>query len=195
MQIKPPGMFSRGKIILGRPAPHINPESLVFELSNVWKPRGFEVYKSALIGVDVVLKKSGWTGLAIKIKHDAQGTELMFNAFMPSAFVRMMAMGLIPILIVNSTSWKPLIAEFGQYVSASPYFNGGQLPPGSQGMLPPGAPQQQQFGGAPPQQQFAPQGAPQGGAQQAPPCNVCGTKLDWHAAQNRWGCPQCRELR
>ncbi|HEY4182448.1 MAG TPA: hypothetical protein VGM90_36705 [Kofleriaceae bacterium] len=192
MQIKPPGMFSRGKITLGRPAPHINPDSLVFELTNVWKPRGFEVYKSALFGVDVVLKKSGWTGLAIKIKHEAQGTELMFNAFMPSTFVRMMAMGLIPILIVNSTSWKPLIAEFGQYVTASPYFNGGQLPPGSQGQLPPG-----QFGGppqgAPPQQQFG--GQPQGGPQQAPPCNVCGTKLDWHAAQNRWGCPRCQQLR
>ena len=114
-----------------------------------------------------------------------------------------MAMGLIPILIVNSTSWKPLIAEFGQYVTASPFFNGGQLLAGAQNQLPPGqfggqqgGQPQQQFapqGGPPPQQQFG--GQPQGGPQQAPPCNVCGTKLDWHAAQNRWGCPRCQQLR
>ena len=112
MQIKPPGLFSRGKIAIGFPAHHITPDSLVDELGRAWAPQGFTVYKSALIGLDVVLKKSGWTGVGLKIKQNNGMTELAYNAFAPSAMVRVMAMGLIPILIVNSTSWKPLLRSF-----------------------------------------------------------------------------------
>lgn len=127
MQIKPPGMFSRGKLVLERSAPHITPDSLVEELTRAWAPRGFEVYKSALAGVDVVLKQSGWTGIAIKIKQNNGMTELAYNALSPSVLVRLLAMGLIPLLIVNSTSWQPLLRTFEQYVQGSTYFTAGQL--------------------------------------------------------------------
>ena len=135
MEIKPPGLFSRGKIIIGFPAPHITTQTLVDELGRAWGPQGFQVYRSALIGLDVVLKKSGWTGVGIKIKQNNGNTELAYNAFAPSAMVRVLAMGLIPILIVNSTSWKPLLRSFELYVQSSPYFNAGQLA-GGQAMLP-----------------------------------------------------------
>jgi len=52
MQIKDPGFFSRGKIILP-PSPHITPDSLLQELQQQWGPRGYEVYKTALIGADL----------------------------------------------------------------------------------------------------------------------------------------------
>lgn len=135
MQIKPPGLFSRGKMVLGFPAPHITPDALAFELQRAWAPSGFQVYKSALVGVDVVLKKSGWTGIAFKVKQNNGMTEIAYNAFAPSAMVRVMAMGLIPILIVNSTSWKPLLRSFEQYAQSSPFFNG-QLDGGYQAQLP-----------------------------------------------------------
>jgi hypothetical protein len=164
-------MFSRGKINLGRPAPHITPDSLLQELTQVFQQQGFEVYKSALIGVDVTLKKSGWTGVALKIIHEGPNTIIRYNAYAPSAFVRIMAMGLIPILIVNATSWKPLLRQFEAYVQGAPFFGGNALPPGAQGQLGPGPQpgfqQQQQGYGQQPQQQFQ-QGQPQQGYGQQP---------------------------
>ena len=125
MQIKDPGFFSRGKIILP-PSPHITPDSLLQELQQQWGPRGYEVYKTALIGADLVLKKSGWTGIAMKINQGPAQTEIIYNAFSPSVFVRLLAMGLIPLLIVYSNSWKPLLQDFRMYVQSSPFW-GGQL--------------------------------------------------------------------
>ena len=170
MQVKPPGGFSRGQIIIGAPAPHITPDSLLQELTQQWGPRGFKVYKSSLPGLDVALKKSGWTGVAIKIKNDANGTTLAYNAFAPSAFVRAMALGVIPILILNANSWKPLLRSFEQYVQGSPFF-GGQM-------------QLQQPAA---QQQPAPQ------QQQTYPCATCQTVLQWVAQYQRWHCPTCQQ--
>lgn len=190
MQIKPPGLFSRGKIAIGFPAQHITTQTLVDELSRAWAPQGFTVYRSALIGLDVVLKKSGWTGIGIKIKQNNGMTELAYNAFAPSAMVRVMAMGLIPILIVNSTSWKPLLRSFEQYVQSSPYFNAGQLGGGQQAMLPQavahyphGMPQQQ------PHMQMQQAAPPQY------PCQTCGTQLQWVAEHQRWFCGRCQQYR
>lgn len=142
MQIKDPGFFSRGACILPY-SPHITPDSLLQELQQAWGPRGYEVYKTALIGADLVLKKSAWTGIAIKISHSPQSTTLKFNAFSPSVFVRLMAMGFIPLLIVYFNSWKPLIQEFRGYMEQSAFLRGqmggGQYPAGQMG---PGQPQQ-----------------------------------------------------
>ena len=218
MQIKQPGLFSRGRIILGRPAPHVTPDSLLTELTQVWKPRGFTVYKSALVGVDVALKKSGWTGVAIKIKQRDGMTELVYNAFSPSVMVRMIAMGLIPILIINANSWKPLLRTFEQYVEGSPFFTTGQLS-GGQAQLPQatahyphGAPQQQQQPHAQQQQQqqpYAQQQQPYAQPQQAYghqpqqqqqapqqyPCGQCQSILQWVAEHQRWYCGTCQQYR
>lgn len=174
MEIKPPGAFSRGRIIFGRPAPHITPDTLLQELTHAWGPRGFEVYKSSLIGLDVALKRSGWTGLAFKIKQVNGNTEILYNAFAPSAFVRFMFMGAIPILIVNSTSWKPLLREFEGWLRTSPFFTGGQLPgqgpvplPHAVASYPHGAPPQQQWQQPAPQQWQQPQEPPPQQWQQA----------------------------
>ena len=201
MQIKQPGMFSRGKITLG-PSPHITPESLAHELGQAWAPRGFNIYKSSLFGVDVVLKKSGWTGIALKIKQTPTGaTEIIYNPFMPSALVRIMAMGLIPVLIVNSSSWQPLLRTFEQYLQASPFFNAGQLGGGQQAMLPQavahypqGQAQQHQQHQQHQQQHQQPQQQAQGAPPQYP-CASCGTTLQWVAEHQRWFCGRCQQYR
>jgi hypothetical protein len=201
MQIKPPGLFSRGRLTLSGPFPHITPDSLLQELLQQWGPRGFTAYKSSLPMLDVALKKSGWTGVAIKIKQSPTETTLVYNAFSPSMFVRMLQPGLIPLLIVSNSSWKPLLRAFEQYVQGSPFYGGsmqlqqpmqGQLGmPPQQGapMHPQGAPMHQQ--GAPMQQQAAPQqhGAP---AQQYP-CPRCQSPLQWAAQYQRWFCARCQQ--
>ena len=215
MQIKPPGGFSRGKITLGGPAPHITPDALLQELTQYWGANGFTVYKSALVGLDVAIKKSGWSGIAIKIKQDGTGTVLAYNAFSPSAMVRLLALGLIPLLILNAKSWKPLLRDFEQYVQGSPFFGGmqQQLQQGQQA----GGQQQYQQQQAAPQQQYQQQTAtpqqqqaaqqqyqqqaatPQQQAaqqqQQQYPCQQCQAPLQWVAEHQRWYCGGCQQYK
>jgi len=175
MQIKPPGLLSRGKIILDGPAPHITPEALCQELARQWEPQGYSVYQSKLIGLDVALKKSGWSGVAIKIKQDGTGTVLAYNAFSPSAMVRMLAMGLIPILIINAKSWKPLLRSFESYIQGSQFFGGTQQQLG-QG-------QQQAQGGYQQQPQQGQQQAQAGYQQQQQPQAQAGYQQQQPQAQ------------
>ncbi len=157
VQVHQPGFFSRGKILMP-PSPHVTPDTLLQELSQSWGPRGYEVYKTALIGADLVLKKSGWTGLALKIKHSPTQTEILWNPFSPSALVRLLAMGLIPLLIVKANSWNPLCREFQQYVEGAPFF-GGMMAGGMAPQLGMGAP-----GMGPPMMGQPPMGQPMMGA-------------------------------
>ncbi len=186
MQIKPPGGFSRGRLILGGPAPHITPDSLLQEITQAWTPHGFKVYKSSLPGLDVALKKSGWTGIAIKIKQENGGTVLLYNAFSPSALVRMMALGLIPLLILNANSWKPLLRQFEQYAQGSPFF-GGQMQLQQQHQQHHAPPQ-----AVAPQHQYQQQHQQQ---QQSYPCQQCQTPLQWVAQYQRWYCGTCQQYK
>jgi hypothetical protein len=162
MQIKDAGFWTRGTANLP-PSPHITPDTLLQDLTQYWGPRGFEVYKSALFGIDLVLKKSGWTGVGIKILQSPQGTVIRFNPFAPSAAVRLLAMGLIPLLIAYYSAWVPLLGEFRRYLEQSPFLRGqlpgagygGQLGPGQQQ----GYPQQPQQGYGQPQQGYPQQQA------------------------------------
>ena len=189
MHVKPPGGFSRGQINLGYPAPHITADSLLQELTQRWGAGGFKVYKSSLPGLDVALKKSGWTGVAIKIKHEPAGTTLVYNAFSPSAFVRMLALGLIPILILNANSWKPLLRSFETYVQGSPFF-GGQMQLQQQQQQ-----QQYQQPAMQPQAAMQQQAATQQQAQPQYPCLQCQTILQWVAEHQRWYCSTCQQYK
>ena len=187
MQIKPPGLFSRGKIILNGPSPHVTPDSLLQELTNSWSPRGFTVYKSALPLIDVTLRQSGWTGIGFKIKHSATESTIVYGPFSPSMFARMVGGP----LLLWFTSWKQLLRNFEGYAQSSPFF-GGQMQPGQQmQQLMPGQGMPQQ--GQPMQQQpMAQQAAPQGGQQQYP-CPRCQSPLQWAAQYNRWFCARCQQ--
>ncbi len=136
MQIKDPGLFSRGKITLA-PSAHVTPDALMAELQQVWGTQGFEVYRTALLGADLVLKRSAWTGISLKIKHGPQSTDILFNAFAPSVWVRLFSMGVIPVLILYFKSWTPLLREFAVWAPTSPLLTGqmgaGARPAGQMG--------------------------------------------------------------
>ena len=173
MQIKNAGFFTRGTCTLP-PSPHITPDTLLADLQQMWGPRGYEAYKSALIGIDLCLKKSGWTGIAIKIAHSPSSTVIRFNPFAPSVLVRLFAMGMIPLLIAYFNSWKPLLVEFRAYMEQSAFLRGqmgpGQMAAGqlgaAQGYAPQGQPMHPAY--APPGQQQGYGQAPQQGYGQAP---------------------------
>jgi len=139
----------------------LTPDALMAVLQRAWGPQGYKVYKAALVGVDPVLKKSTWTGVALKISHGPQSTELLFNTFAPSLRVRLLSMGLIPILILQAGPWKRLLIEWQQVAQQFPPFYGqmtggygGQHPQqgyAQQGYAQQGYPQQGYGGGQPPQ--------------------------------------------
>jgi hypothetical protein len=83
----------------------------------------YEVYDTALVGADLVIKKSAWTGVSLKLKQKSDRTIVRFGAMSPSAAVRIFFMGLIPILILYFTSWRSIQNEIKTFLQGSPELN------------------------------------------------------------------------
>jgi hypothetical protein len=82
----------------------------------------YELYMTKLIGADFVLKKSGWSGVSFKILQRPGQTIIRFGTFSPSAFVRILQLGLIPVLILYFVSWKKLEKEVKDFILNAPEF-------------------------------------------------------------------------
>jgi hypothetical protein len=102
--------------------PQLDIEGLLQILQNKFGGE-YEVYKTGLIGSDVVIKKSAWTGIALKLIQKADRTMIRFNAFAPSVFVRILQLGLLPILILYLISWGPMQKEIKGYLESAPELN------------------------------------------------------------------------
>lgn len=90
----------------------------------------YEVYETALIGADLVVKKSAWSGVSVKLVQKPDRTIIRYGAMAPSAAVRVLFMGLIPILILWLTSWKAMTKEIEAFVKSEPRLQG-KLPEGA----------------------------------------------------------------
>lgn len=82
----------------------------------------YEVYESRLIGTDFVVKKSAWTGVSVRLVQKKDKTMLVFGAFAPSAAVRVLFMGLIPIIICYATVWRKIQNEVKEFIETAPDF-------------------------------------------------------------------------
>jgi len=102
-----------------RHRPDLDVQDLLGLLQDYFSPR-YEVYETALIGADIVLRKSAWSGLSIKLIQKADKTLIRFGGMSPSVWVRMLQMGLIPLLILYLTSWKQLQQELESYLTTAP---------------------------------------------------------------------------
>jgi hypothetical protein len=99
--------------------PELTPEK-AFEIFKVKFGSKYNMYISKLPRIDFVLKKSAWSGIAVKIVQKPDKTIIRFGAFSPSAFVRLLQMGLIPLLILWFTSWKAMQNEVKEFISGEP---------------------------------------------------------------------------
>ncbi|MBN1639100.1 MAG: hypothetical protein JW866_09040 [Ignavibacteriales bacterium] len=97
--------------------PDITVEKLHELLSKNFEEK-YQSYMSKLPAVDFALKKSNWTGVAFKLKDKGDKKILVYNAFSPSAAVRLLALGIIPLLIMNSVSWKPMLTEVTNFLNS-----------------------------------------------------------------------------
>ena len=83
----------------------------------------YEITKNAMLfGVDFAVKKSGWTGIAVKLIQKKDSTFIRFNPFMPSPLARLLGYGLITIIILYATSWGKLQKEITEFIQNSPDF-------------------------------------------------------------------------
>lgn len=85
----------------------------------------YELYSTKLIGADFVLKKSGWSGISFKIRQKTGQTIIQFGCFSPSAFVRLLQLGIIPLIILHFVSWKKLEQEVRDFILRAPEFKTG----------------------------------------------------------------------
>ena len=84
----------------------------------------YEIYPTKLLGADLIIKKTGWTGVSVRFMKKKDKTLVRYAAMSPSAGVRMLGLGLIPILILWATTWKKMQAEIGAFIEQSPVFRG-----------------------------------------------------------------------
>jgi hypothetical protein len=102
-----------------------NPELTAEKVMEIFKKQfqgKYEIYATRLIGADLIIKKSAWTGVSVKLKQAEGQTILKYGAMAPSAGVRMLFYALIPILILYFVSWKKMQNEIKSFVENAPEF-------------------------------------------------------------------------
>jgi len=55
----------------------------------------YQVYKTRIWNRHFIVKKSGWTGVGVRVKQEEKGTTLVFSAMMPNLLLQGMFGGLI----------------------------------------------------------------------------------------------------
>ncbi len=70
---------------------------------------------------DFVVKKSGWTGVGVKLKHDKDSSIFVFTGMIPSLFKRLLFGGLITYLFLRPR-WKAMESEIASFIQNAPEF-------------------------------------------------------------------------
>ena len=81
----------------------------------------YEVYATRLLGMDLVVKKSGSTGVSLKLVQKSDETFFRFGAFAPSAAFRLLFYGVIPYFVMRR-KWRAMEAEIKAYIESEPAF-------------------------------------------------------------------------
>lgn len=81
----------------------------------------YKVYATKLVGMDLVVKKSGSTGISLKLIQKSDGTFVRFGAFAPSPAFRFLLYGVIPYFILRGR-WREMEAEIKAYIENEPAF-------------------------------------------------------------------------
>ncbi len=100
--------------------PSLTKEQLLEILDAHFSKSGYTVQKSSLIGADLYVKKSGWTGVAIKLKQKQDSTFLRISGYAPSPAVRLLIYGIITILLLLP-GWKKLENEVTEFVTSEQF--------------------------------------------------------------------------
>ena len=81
----------------------------------------YEVYPTKLLRRDLVVKRSGWTAVGVKLEQQQNSTSFVFTAFIPSVLLQLFFGSLVAILILRST-WKNMEAEVQSFIEGASEF-------------------------------------------------------------------------
>ena len=95
--------------------PDLRPDELLSALEEAFPQ--YAVYESALLGIDLVVKKTGWTGVGVKLVQKKDRTFVRLNGMSPSVFARFLLNGLLPMLILSLGPWKRAVQEVSQFLA------------------------------------------------------------------------------
>jgi hypothetical protein len=93
----------------------------VLELLQGYFGGRYEVYATKLLGMDLVIKKSGSTGISLKLVQKSEETYFRFGAFAPSPAFRLLLYGVIPYFFLRRR-WREMEAEIKSYIESDPAF-------------------------------------------------------------------------
>ena len=81
----------------------------------------YEVFRSSMARGDLIVKKSGWTGVTVELKQEQGTTTFVFMATMPSIVLNMLLGSLLPSLLLRR-SWKAMEMEIREVIETAPEF-------------------------------------------------------------------------
>ena len=81
----------------------------------------YEVVHSNAVRRDFIVKKSGWSGVGVRLKQDKTGTSFVFTGLMPNMLLQVLFGGLASYQFLRS-SWKELEAEVSEFIQSAPEF-------------------------------------------------------------------------
>lgn len=75
----------------------------------------------SMAGRDFVVKKSGWTGVGVRLKHEKNSSAFVFTGMIPSTSKRLLFGSLIGYLILRPR-WRPMEKEIASFIQNAPEF-------------------------------------------------------------------------
>ena len=100
--------------------PDLTKEHLKKILSHHFTPKGYEVGFSSLLATDIYIKKNDWVGVGLRIKQKQKSTSIIISGYAPSIFVRILFLGIIPILILLP-KWREMENEVKKHLTSAQY--------------------------------------------------------------------------
>jgi hypothetical protein len=82
----------------------------------------YEVYPTKLAKRDLIVKKSNFAGVGVRLKQEKEKTSFVFTAMMPNVIMQALFGGLFSYLILRS-EWKRLEAEVTEFIESAPEFH------------------------------------------------------------------------
>ena len=81
----------------------------------------YEIVRSNAMRRNFIVKKSGWSGVGVRLKQEKTGTSFVFTSLMPNMLLQVLFGGVASYLFLRS-SWKELEAEVSEFIQSAPEF-------------------------------------------------------------------------
>jgi hypothetical protein len=85
----------------------------------------YEVSKTSVVARDFIVKKSGTTGVGVRLKQGKDGAEFVFTGMIPGLWQRFVYSGLAGYLFLRP-AWRALEAEIASFIENEPSFRDGR---------------------------------------------------------------------